>query len=102
LLDADADRACLELRLIKLLLKDRARVHPFADNDCLWRIVLQKSKIEQLQKSRERRFLDVPAAAKSYGADTKVRGRFLCETMWSLISPRAKRISGPEKLWSSP
>jgi hypothetical protein len=27
-LDADADRADLELRLIKLLLKDRARVHP--------------------------------------------------------------------------
>ena len=29
----DADRADLELRLIKLLLKDRARVHPFAGND---------------------------------------------------------------------
>src|SRR5439155_17334249 len=23
---------------------------------------------------------------------------FWCETMWSLISPRAKRISGPEKM----
>ena len=32
-LAADADRADLELRLIKLLLKDRARVHPFAGND---------------------------------------------------------------------
>jgi hypothetical protein len=32
LLDADADRADLELRLIKPLLKDRARVHPFAGN----------------------------------------------------------------------
>jgi hypothetical protein len=32
LLDADADRADLELRLIKLLLKDRAPVHPFAGN----------------------------------------------------------------------
>ena len=32
MLDADADRADLELRLIKLLLKDRARVHPFAGN----------------------------------------------------------------------
>jgi len=30
LLDADADRADLELRLIKLLPEDRARVHPFA------------------------------------------------------------------------
>jgi hypothetical protein len=29
LLDADADRADLELRLIELLLKDRVRVHPF-------------------------------------------------------------------------
>ena len=37
LLDADADRADLELRLIKLLLKDRARVHPFADNGGSWR-----------------------------------------------------------------
>jgi hypothetical protein len=39
-------------------------------------IVLQKSKIEQPQKSRESRFLDVPTAAKPYRADTKVRGRF--------------------------
>jgi hypothetical protein len=38
LLDADADRADLELRLIKLLRKDRARVHPFAGNDGSWRI----------------------------------------------------------------
>jgi catechol 2,3-dioxygenase-like lactoylglutathione lyase family enzyme len=30
LMDADADRADLELRRIKLLVKDRARVHPFA------------------------------------------------------------------------
>src|SRR6202048_2279588 len=37
LLDADADRADLELRLIKLLLKDRARVHPFAGNGGSWR-----------------------------------------------------------------
>jgi hypothetical protein len=27
---------------------------------------------------------------------------FLRETMWSLILPRAKGISGPEKFWSSP
>jgi hypothetical protein len=37
LLDADADRADLELRLIKLLLKDRARVHPSAGNGRFWR-----------------------------------------------------------------
>ena len=37
LLDADADRADLELRLIKLLLKDRARVHPFAGKGGSWR-----------------------------------------------------------------
>jgi len=37
LLDADADRADLELRLIKLTLKDRARVHPFAGNGSSWR-----------------------------------------------------------------
>jgi hypothetical protein len=33
LLDADADWADLELRLIKLLLKDRAGVHPFAGSE---------------------------------------------------------------------
>jgi hypothetical protein len=37
LLDADADRAYLELRLIKLLLEDRAYVHPFAGNGGSWR-----------------------------------------------------------------
>jgi hypothetical protein len=37
LLDADADRAGLELRLIKPSLKDRARVHPFAGNGGSWR-----------------------------------------------------------------
>jgi hypothetical protein len=37
LLDADADRTDLELRLIKLLLKDRPRVHPFAGNGGSWR-----------------------------------------------------------------
>jgi hypothetical protein len=26
----------------------------------------------------------------------------MCETMWSLASPRAKRISGPKKFRSSP
>jgi hypothetical protein len=35
LLDADADRTDLELRLIKLLLS--ARVHPFAGNGGSWR-----------------------------------------------------------------
>ena len=45
MLDADADRADLELRLIKLSLKDRARVHPFAGNGGSWRIVLKNSKI---------------------------------------------------------
>ena len=37
MLDADADRAGLELRLIKLLLEDRARVHPFTGNGGSWR-----------------------------------------------------------------
>jgi hypothetical protein len=37
LLDADADRADLELRLSKLSLKDRARVHPFAGKGRSWR-----------------------------------------------------------------
>src|ERR1700690_3572011 len=37
LLGAGTDRAGLELRLIKLLLKDFARVHAFAGNGGSWR-----------------------------------------------------------------
>src|SRR6267378_4351758 len=66
------------------------------------RIVLQKSKIERDQKFRESRFFDVSTAAKPRSADTMVRGRFLCERMWSLASPLARRISGPRKFCSSP
>src|ERR1700730_15121635 len=36
LLDADADRADLELRLIKLFPRDRARVDPFAGKGGSW------------------------------------------------------------------
>jgi hypothetical protein len=39
-------------------------------------ILLQKSKIERHQKSRESRFLDASAAAMLCSADAKVRGRF--------------------------
>jgi hypothetical protein len=76
LLDADADRAGLELRLIKRLLKDRARVHPFAGNGGFWRILLQKSKIERCRKSRESGFLGASTAAIPRSADAKVRGHF--------------------------
>jgi hypothetical protein len=41
-----------------------------------WQIVLQKSKIERLRKSREGRFLECSAAAMLFSVDTKVRGRF--------------------------
>jgi len=39
-------------------------------------ILLQKSKIKRLRKSRESRFLDVSATAKLSRADTKAGGRF--------------------------
>jgi hypothetical protein len=39
-------------------------------------ILLQKSKIERHQKSRESRFLDASTAATLCSADAKVRGRF--------------------------
>jgi hypothetical protein len=65
-------------------------VHRFmpSSNFCNWQIVLQKSKIERLRKSREGRFLDGSAEGP---------WSFLCETMWSLTSPRTKRISDPKK-----
>jgi hypothetical protein len=46
LLDADADRADLELRLIKPLLEDCARVHPLAGSGDSWRILLKNSPVE--------------------------------------------------------
>jgi hypothetical protein len=53
LLDADADRADLELRLITLLLKDRARVHPFAGNGGSWREAGGR-RVGRLRKSQIR------------------------------------------------
>jgi hypothetical protein len=61
---------------------------------CYWPILLQKSKIERPQKSRESRFLDAPAAARLSEANTKVGGRFGMKRYGPLISRRAKRISG--------
>ncbi len=45
--------------------------------------------------------VDLSTAARLCRGDTKVHGGFLCVTMWSLASPRAKRISGPKKFRSS-
>jgi hypothetical protein len=39
-------------------------------------ILLQKSKFERRQKSRETPFSGISVAARLLGADTKVRGRF--------------------------
>jgi hypothetical protein len=45
-------------------------------NVAFWPILLQKSKIEQPQKSREYRFLAVFVAASPCRTDTAVCGRF--------------------------
>jgi hypothetical protein len=41
-----------------------------------WQILLQKSKIERRQKSRESRFLGSSTGATLCIADARVRGRF--------------------------
>jgi hypothetical protein len=43
---------------------------------CDWPILLQKSKIERPQKSRQSRFLDLSGAALPFRATAKVGGRF--------------------------
>jgi hypothetical protein len=70
LLDADADRADLESRLIKLLLKDRAPVHPFAGNggSCAKRTL---RFIQRLLGEREDHNRRVASAAKKAGNDTR-------------------------------
>jgi len=45
-------------------------------HDRSWQILLQKSKTERLQKSRESRFSSDSNAAKRRGTDTQVRGDF--------------------------
>jgi hypothetical protein len=47
-----ADWADLELRLIKLLLKDRAPVHPFAGNGGSWRKAVVEVWMLDLASSR--------------------------------------------------
>jgi hypothetical protein len=41
-----------------------------------WQILLQKSKIDRCQKSRESRFLDTSTVARLCSADVQVRGQF--------------------------
>jgi hypothetical protein len=57
-------------------------------------ILLKKSKIERLRKSREGQFLTVSAAASLCKAGTKVSDRFLYESMWSLTLPRGTHQAG--------
>jgi len=76
-------------------------VHRFmpSSNFCNWQIVLQKSKIERHRKFREGRFLDGSAEGP---------WSFLCETMWSLTSPRTNAsailknfVSQPKKTFAT-
>jgi hypothetical protein len=60
--------------------------------------VLQKSKIERRQKSREGRILDAYIHCKAPLRRYEGPWSFLRETMRSLTSQRAKRISGPKNL----
>src|SRR5438046_5633316 len=70
-LAAEVERA-MATRLAK-----RTKAAPLAATFILnvgcWQILLQKSKIEQPQKSRESRSLDFSAAASSFSATTEVR-----------------------------
>jgi hypothetical protein len=63
-------------------------------------ILLQKSKIERRQKSRESRFLEVLSLQNSI-ALIRVSVVVLREMMRSLTSPRAKRIRGSRKFRAS-
>src|SRR5258705_4485489 len=47
-----------------------------ARNVCYWRILLKKSKIQRLRKSREGWFFVVPAAASVCKTGTRTYGRF--------------------------
>jgi hypothetical protein len=60
-------------------------------------ILLQKSKIERRQKSRESRFLGISIAARLLGADTKVRGR-LCVKRYGPSLRKARDASAALKI----
>jgi len=57
---------------------------------------VEKSKIEELRKSRESRIFDVFTAARLCRTDSAVRGRFGVNDMVS-TSRRAERASSPEE-----
>jgi hypothetical protein len=71
------------------------------DISALPSIVLQKSKIDRLQKFRESRFLDFSSAARLRTARTKVCSRSFDKRCGPFTSLRTKRISGARKFRSS-
>jgi len=71
------------------------------DMSALPSIVLQKSKIDRLQKFRESRFLDFSSAARLRTARTKVCSRSFDKRCGPFTSLRTKRISGARKFRSS-
>ena len=60
-------------------------------------ILLQKSKIERRQKSRESRFSGISIAAWLLGEDTKVRGRF-CVKRYGPSRREARDVSAVLKI----
>jgi hypothetical protein len=69
---------------------------------CYVQILLQKSKIERRQKSRESRFLKNSTAATLLHRRCEGPWSFSWETMRTLTSPYTKRISSPRKFRSAP
>jgi hypothetical protein len=64
-------------------------------------LLLKKAKTELHRKSRK---LILSHLDRCNAPSRRYEGQwlFLCETMWSLTSPSAKRINGPKKFRSSP
>jgi hypothetical protein len=64
--------------------------------DCYWRILLKKSKIERLRKSREGRLLGLSAAARLFKTNRTFRGR-VCLNQCGPSRRRAWNASAVQK-----
>src|SRR3984893_8960878 len=71
------DHALTRLRKLGKLPHEEAEIHVLSfttQSVYNWQILLKKSKIERLRKSREGRLLGLSAAARLFKTNTRVRG----------------------------
>jgi hypothetical protein len=84
------------------LVGQKRKSQPCGGMSALPRIVLQKSKIEQPQKISQKLILGLLCGSVAFQSRQESPWSILDEAIWSLTSPRVKRISGSKNFRSTP